>query len=280
MAEPNPYSVNRRHFLQSSSIAVALTAAGCSGGSSTSAGSDTNSETPTSSPTSTESSHSGISDGRVVDAHAVSTAHDAALEDTAFSLETVGTRTVLNPSEPTTDRQSLTVAVGPDHDQFVGRFERGDGTWDPAVVRPNFPADTDLYSDGETVWLDEGRSGDEPPRNRPLERRRFDFTRLGSIQTALEGATVEGRTRDDDGMAISLVRQFESSELPADGPERIRHRAHIRPDGHVRFLESTYKRNSPTRYVRLRHTFRALGETTVERPDWVTRATETNDGAN
>jgi hypothetical protein len=137
-----------------------------------------------------------------------------------------------------------------------------------------------MYSDGDTIWFSEDRSKDEPPRNRPLEQRRFDFTRLGSIQTALEGATVVGQTRYDDGTAISLVRRFESSELPAEGPDQIRHRAHIRPEGHVRSLESTYKRNSPTRYVRLRHTFRPLGETAVERPDWVTRATETNDGAN
>lgn len=273
--------MNRRRILQSATAAITLAAAGCASGPSAGrAASDTASETLTDDPTPTEPLPPGISDGRVIDSHALSTTHDKKLKNTSFTLETVSIRTVPEPSGPTTDRQSLTVTLAPDHDRFVGQFERGDESWNPAVVRPNFPTNTDIYSDGETVWFNGDGSENGSRRSRPLEQRQFDFTRLGAIQTTLNKAKVSGKTHHDSGTALTLVKRFDSSELPEGGPEAISHRARIRPDGQFQFVESTYRRSDPRRFVRLRHTFLAVGETAVERPEWVEGATDGGDGNN
>jgi len=94
------------------------------------------------------------------------------------------------------------------------------------------------------------------------------------LYLSLESARV---TRLDGGERPHYEVVGTRSRLPREGPvSDYRARAVVRADGFVRQLNVSYtvERDRPDRRLRVRYTFsyRRVGETTVERPDWVATA--------
>jgi hypothetical protein len=275
--------MERRQFTGAALLALQAGITGCIGTGGAVTSHDTSTSRGGSNSSVTETTQTGIkyppgvSSEGVTDSHALSAAHNTALADETFTVETVGTRSVPTATAPTVDQQSLAVAVDSDHDRFVGRFRRDDADWEPEIVQPNFSTNTDLYSDGKTVWFVESSTDNSEYRSRPLSRRRFDFTRLGQIQTAFDGAEVRGTKRFEGETLLWLDRRFTNSVLPEDGPDSIRHHGLVDGDGRFRTMETITRRSSDDteRTVRLRHAFRRIGRTEVTRPNWVEEAAAT-----